>query len=362
MFDRRLITNFDWLLLSLTLIIALFGIVSIYSATLGEGGIFSLKQACWLGIGLIGMLLIISLDYRTIGKFSYLLYGLILLALWIVERCGKVISGSQRWLSLGPLSVQPSELAKLVIIITLARYYSNTRQERPHGLSKLIVPAILTAIPCLMISRQPDLGTALVIASLFMLLTFLAGIQLRSLLIIGLLGLTLLPLGWYQLKDYQKERILVLFNGDQDSLGAGYHSRQSKIAIGSGGLLGKGFMAGTQSRLNFLPEKYTDFIFAVVAEELGFVGAVALLVLYLMLILRIMEISNKAPDKFGALITAGISGMLGIHIVFNVGMTVGLLPIVGLPLPLLSYGGSTMVTNLLAIGLVQNIRMRRFLI
>jgi rod shape determining protein RodA len=353
--------NFDWVLLCLTLVLTLFGVSAIYSATLEGGQTAYLKQLCWIGIGLIGLILVTSIDYRTVGKFSYLIYGLTIIALIAVAHFGKVVSGSQRWLSLGPLSIQPSELTKLVIIITLARYYNNKKRQ-PYRMYQLLIPGLLTAIPCLFIAKQPDLGTALVIISLFILLSFLAGIKLKSLLIMSVVALTLLPIGWHYLRDYQKERIFTLFNPNTDTLGAGYHSLQSRIAIGSGGLLGKGFMAGTQSRLNFLPEKYTDFIFAVLAEELGFVGAIILIILYLLLILRIIEIASKAPDKLGMLIVAGISCMLSINIIFNIGMVIGILPIVGLPLPLMSYGGSTMLTNLLGIGLVLNVRMRRFLL
>lgn len=360
MLDRRLVVNFDWVLLGLTVLIALFGIMAIYSAA-GGGENTYLKQLFWLGIGLGGVIFIICIDYRTIGKFTYFLYALAVLALVIVELSGKVVSGAQRWLALGPLSVQPSEMTKLVIIITLARYYSNSKKRQPYSLYQLLIPGLLTAIPCLLIAKQPDLGTALVIAFILLLLSFIAGMNLKSLVILGLIGIILLPFGWYHMKDYQKSRILILLNPNTDTLGAGYHSLQSKIAVGSGGLLGKGFLAGTQSRLNFLPEKYTDFIFSVLAEELGFLGAIILITLYLLLILRAFENSIKAPDKLGTLIGVGVSGMLTLHIIFNIGMSIGLLPIVGLTLPFMSYGGSSMITNLLGIGLLLNIRMRRFL-
>ncbi|OGW12438.1 MAG: rod shape-determining protein RodA [Nitrospinae bacterium RIFCSPLOWO2_12_FULL_45_22] len=361
MFDRRLIINIDWILLGLTLVIAFFGLMAIYSAAGGDGENTYFKQIFWLGFGLVGLIIVISVDYTTIAKSSYFIYALAIATLVAVELSGKTVSGAQRWLSLGPLSLQPSELTKLVIIITLARYYSNSKTKQPYRIYQLLIPGLLAALPCLLIIKQPDLGTALIIVSLFLLLSFIAGINNRSLLILMLIGITLLPFGWHHLKDYQKSRILILLNPNTDTLGAGYHSLQSKIGVGSGGLLGKGFLAGTQSRLNFLPEKYTDFIFSVIGEELGFIGTTTLIILYLFLILRTFEVAIKAPDKLGTLIAAGVSGMFGLHIFFNIGMAIGLLPIVGLPLPFMSYGGSSMLTNLMGIGLLLNIRMRRFL-
>jgi rod shape determining protein RodA len=360
MFDRRLVINIDWILLCLTLLISFFGVIAIYSAA-GGGENTYIKQIFWIGLGLVGLIFIISIDYRVLAQYAYFLYAIILAALVAVEFYGKMVFGAQRWLSLGPLSVQPSEMAKLVIIITLARFYSNSRKGQTYRLHQLIIPGLVTAVPCLLIARQPDLGTALVIAFIFLLISFIAGINGKSLMILMLIGVILLPVAWYNLKDYQRSRILTLLDPSSDTLGAGYNSHQSKIAVGSGGLLGKGFLAGTQTRLNFLPEKYTDFIFSVLAEELGFIVAATLIILYLFLILRAIEIALKAPDKLQVLIAAGVSGMLSLHIIFNIGMTMGLFPIVGLPLPFMSYGGSSMLTNLMGIGLLLNIRMRRFL-
>ncbi|MBI2877456.1 MAG: rod shape-determining protein RodA [Candidatus Tectomicrobia bacterium] len=362
--DRRKVTNFDWILLLLTLIIASTGVLTIYSATeSGEGGLraFYVRQAIWVLIGLTVMVVTLLFDYRTISRLAYPLYGFTILALIAVEAVGKTVSGSQRWLVLGPISFQPSELAKLSLILTLAKYFHDSKWSGLYRLRDLWLPALLTLIPMGLIIKQPDLGTGLVLFLVFLVMALVVGLRPRSILCLVLMGLVALPAGWFSLKDYQKGRILTLFNPEADPLGAGYHSLQSKIAIGSGGFWGKGLFAGTQSRLNFLPEKHTDFIFAVFSEQMGFIGAVVLLLIYLALLFRACDLAAKASDKLGTLIATGITVMIAFYIVFNMGMTLGLFPVVGIPLPLMSYGGSAMLTFMSGIGLLLNIRMRKFL-
>lgn len=362
--DRRKLTNFDWILLFLTLAIASVGVLTIYTATESEGmGLraFYVRQTIWILIGLTVMLVIILFDYRTICRLAYPLYVFTILALIAVEAIGKTVSGSQRWLVLGPVSFQPSELAKLSLILALAKYFHDRKWSGLYRLRDLWLPALFTLIPVGLIIKQPDLGTGMVLLLIFLVMALVAGLRPRSILILALVGVVALPGGWFSLKDYQKERILTLFNPEADPLGAGYHSLQSKIAIGSGGLWGKGLFAGTQSRLNFLPEKHTDFIFAVFSEQMGFIGAGVLLLLYLALLFRACDLAIKSSDKMSALIATGVTVMIAFYIVFNIGMTLGLFPVVGIPLPLMSYGGSAMLTFMIGIGLLLNIRMRRFL-
>jgi rod shape determining protein RodA len=262
---------------------------------------------------------------------------------------------------MGPFTFQPSELVKVFLVLSLARYFTETHREGGLRFRDLLIPLVMVVIPFALIAKQPDLGTALVLFFVASALIFASGFPLKTLLVITGAGVIAMPIGWIFLKDYQKIRVITLLNPDFDPLGAGYHSWQSKIAIGSGGFWGKGWLAGTQSGLNFLPEKHTDFIFAVFAEEWGFVGTAALIVLYLVLVLRGIYIAYASKDRLGCLIAAGVVAMLSVYILFNIGMTVGLTPVVGLPLPLFSYGGSSMLATMVAIGLLLNIRMRRFL-
>jgi rod shape determining protein RodA len=246
-------------------------------------------------------------------------------------------------------------------VLSFARYFTEIRRDGGLRFRDLLIPCVMLVVPFVLIAKQPDLGTALVLFFVACTLVFASGFPLKILLSLMGGGLIALPIGWIFLKDYQKVRVITLLNPDFDPLGAGYHSWQSKIAIGSGGFWGKGFLAGTQSGLNFLPEKHTDFIFAVFAEEWGFVGTAVLLVLYMALILRGLSIAYSSKDRLGSLIATGVVATLSVYILFNIGMTVGLTPVVGLPLPLFSYGGSSMLATMIAVGLLLNIRMRRFL-
>ncbi|MFV1951839.1 MAG: rod shape-determining protein RodA [Nitrospinota bacterium] len=363
MFDRRLISNFDWVLFILTLSISIWGIVIIYSATQGKAEHLSklyITQIYWLLYGLLIMFLVILIDYHTLQRSAYFIYAIVIIALILVLIFGRVISGAQRWLTIGSLSFQVSELAKVGVIIALARYFDDRRIIKKYRLRDLFVPAVITMIPFFLIAKEPDLGTSLIMVIIFISMILMVNIDPRSLAILIGCGILFLPTMWYFLKDYQRERLLTLINPEADPLGMGYHILQSKIAIGSGEFLGKGLFAGTQSRLNFLPEKHTDFIFSVLAEEMGFVGASILIILYLILIIKGIDIIYHSRDRFGALLSVGIVCMLTSYIILNIGMTIGIFPIVGMPLPLMSYGGSSLVTTFIAIGILLNIRMRRF--
>ncbi len=363
MINPKLISNFCWWYFFLILATALAGVVFIYSANHGRPEAFFrhlyIKQLYWVLYGLIVMIAAIWVDYRIFSRYAYLFYALTLLALGYVLLNGVVASGAKRWIRIGPLTLQVSEFAKFALIIVLAKYFGGDRQQGQYRLRDLFIPTLLTLTIGLMIASQPDLGTAMIIFFLFIIFITAIEIDYRTLLRLFATGFVLTPAFWFLLKDYQKTRLLTLFNPELDPLGAGYHSIQSKIAIGSGGFWGKGLLAGTQSRLNFLPEKHTDFIFSVFAEESGFIGVICLLTVYLIIILKGLNIAYRAADRFGFFVALGIVGSLSFYIIFNIGMTIGLFPITGLPLPLFSYGGSSLLTNFFALGLLLNIEMRR---
>jgi rod shape determining protein RodA len=365
MIDRRMLMNIDWVLLLLVGGIVTCGLVTVYSATHGRLEThledFYLRQIYWFAAGLMLMVVVTLVDYQLLCRTAYplLIFGILLLV--IVFLFGRVASGARRWLVLGPFSFQPSELVKVFLVLSLARYFTETRREGGLRFRDLLLPLVMVVVPFALIAKQPDLGTALVLFLVASALIFASGFPLKILMFITGVGVIAMPIGWAFMQDYQKVRVITLLNPDFDPLGAGYHSWQSKIAIGSGGFWGKGWLAGTQSGLNFLPEKHTDFIFAVFAEEWGFVGTAALILLYLIVVLRGINIAYTSKDRLGALIATGVVAMLSVYILFNIGMTVGLTPVVGLPLPLFSYGGSSMLATMVAIGLLLNIRMRRFL-
>lgn len=365
MIDRRMLLNIDWMLVLLVLMIGALGLTTVYSATHGRlethlDDLF-MKQIYWFSGGIVLMVLVTLVDYQFLGKGAYIFLALGTLMLVGVLGFGRAASGARRWIFLGPLSFQPAEVVKIFLILGFARYFTDTRREGGYRFRDLLIPVVMLGIPFILIAKQPDLGTALVLFLVAYALVFASGFPLKILLSLTGLGLTAMPVAWNFLKDYQKVRLITLLNPDFDPLGAGYHSWQSKIAIGSGGFWGKGLFAGTQSGLNFLPEKHTDFIFAVLAEEWGFLGAAGLIVLYMALILRGISIAYTSKDRLGSLIATGVVSMLAFYVFLNIGMTMGLAPVVGLPLPLLSYGGSSMLAAMLAVGLLLNIRMRRFL-
>lgn len=366
MFDRRLVQNFDWILLLLILIIASLSLINLYSATRGLDGsgvprIF-IRQMYWFLIG-FGVLLMVTLfDYHRLERLAYPAYLLSLALLIIVLVFGPVTSGSQRWLIIGGVSFQPSEPAKLAVIAALAKFFSEHGEHREsYRLRDLWKPFLIIALPCALILEEPDLGTTLLLAVVSFSLVLFAGIHWQSfaLLVAGVASAA--PFVWSSLKSYQKTRILSFLRPDMDTLGAGYHMNQSKIAIGSGQLWGKGYMEGTQTRLHFLPEQHTDFAFSVLAEEWGFAGSVFLLTAYLLLVIWGINIASNSRDRFGTFLAVGIVALIFWELVVNVGMVTGLLPVVGIPLVLFSYGGSSVVTTLAGLGILMSISMRRFM-
>jgi len=368
MFDRRLIQCFDWGLLFLTLILLSIGLIALFSAVFSANMTIDpankaliMKQMIAIGIGMGFMLVLLFIDYRHLDRWAYVIYFLTIVMLIFVLYHGKVIAGSRRWLVFGMLRFQPSEIVKLSVIIVLSHYYSKIITDKGLSLKDLIIPLILIGLPCLFVLKQPDLGTSGLIFLNASAMTWFVKVKKRTLIVIICILLICLPVGWFSLKDYQKERIKSFMNPHSDPLGSGYHVIQSKIAIGSGKLMGKGFLQGTQNDLAFLPEQHTDFIFSVLAEEWGFVGSFTVIVLYLFLILWILYIANISRDIFGKIVAVGIGSMIFWQVLINIGMVMGLMPVVGVTLPFISYGGSSIVTSLIGIGILLNISMRRFM-
>ena len=364
MFDRRLITHFNWTYLLLILLISAIGIANMFSATSSWTTAVPpiyLKQFYWLGLGLLVVALICVFDYRHLEYLSLFLYGGNLLLLILVLAIGRTSMGATRWISLAGFNVQPSEIMKIVIIIVLARFFSEKEHLRGFSLRELIPPGLILGVPALLIMKQPDLGTALLVLCIGGTMALFAGVQRSSFTFLAVSGLAAAGGGWFLLHDYQKQRILTFLNPERDPLGAGYHIIQSKIAVGSGGFKGLGFMKGTQSQLSFLPERHTDFAFSVFAEEWGLSGCLLLLALYCLIVVWGLHIALRSNDRFGMYLAIGVSAMLFWHIVVNLGMVIGLLPVVGVPLPLFSYGGTSMVTTMTGVGVLMNVGMRRFM-
>lgn len=358
--DRRLLQNVDWLLLASALAVVAVGLITLWSLAPGRGGTgIAWRQLSWVGVGLLTLVVVASVDYRTLVRAGPLFYVVGLGLLLVVLTMGRTVSGARRWLPLGPVSFQPAELFKLIFILTLV-WVLTSRWAQPSARGIQWLALGLLAVPCALIVRQPDLGSAVVLLPLLLALLVGAGVPLREFSWLSLASLAWVPLGWHFLKDYQRMRILVYLDPVREPLGTSYNLIQSKIAIGSGQLLGKGIVDATQGRLAFLPERHTDFIFAAFAEMWGFVGCLVLILCYGCLLLRGFEIAATARDQKGRLVALGVVALLATQTLINMGMVMGLLPVVGLPLPLMSYGGSSMVVTLAAIGLLLSVRMRQF--
>jgi rod shape determining protein RodA len=361
--DRRLVAHFDWPLLVCMLLIITAGLLTVLSATHTHDRLISgllIRQVMWAGIGLVGMLAALSFDYHWLERYGYFIYGGALFLLVVTGLVGASGGGARRWLSIGPVSLQTSEFAKLALVIGLARSLHRQVGDRTLSLRSLIIPILLVLPPAALILKQPDLGTVVVLAFTAGTLLLLAGLRLRLVVIVLAVLLPVVPRIWHHLKPYQQRRILTFADPQADPLGAGYHIIQSKIAIGSGELQGKGFLKGTQNRLNFLPEQHTDFIFSVFAEEWGFIGGCLLICLYVALLLRCFMVATRARDTFGLLLAFGCTAAIFGQVLVNMGMATGSLPVVGITLPFFSYGGSSLLACMVAVGMLMNISMRRF--
>ena len=361
-FDKKLIRNTDFGILFSTLMLICIGMLAIASAThiTNGGSIGNIKiQFVAFIIGTIAIAIITVIDYNTFGDFERAIYIICILMLISVLFLGSNIKGSQSWIKFGPVNFQPSEAVKIGFIIAFAKHLEK-RKEKLNTIVEVLPSLFYAALPIAIIMLQPDFGTALVFAFIVFFMLFAAGLNYK--LIIASFGVMLasIPVMWFGFfKPYQKDRILTFLNPELDPMGSGYHVIQSKIAIGSGQIFGKGLFHGTQNNLGFIPERHTDFIFSVIGEELGLVGCVVILCLFLWLLSRIIHIAKVAKDDYGMLICVGIMAMFLFHILENVGMTIQIMPVTGIPLPFISYGGSSLLTNMAAIGVVLNIGMRR---
>lgn len=440
MFDRRLISNFDWVLFLLVMLISLVGVAAIFSASRGyaDDTQYWLRQFLWIATGLTIVFVILLFDLRTIGSWAYIIHGIVVVSLVMLWGYGSGVGNTSvnRWFLIGTVAVQPSEFVKLSMVLAIAHYFGDSRRLANLGLKENFWPLVIMLVPFFLIVQQPDLGTAMLLLMIYVPIILLAGIRWRivvAMILAGILAIAALvgafKFGFYEidgkvhnllrregaatellaevnalqgesffllsslekkiappeigtidprylqvieensfrpfisrvLRPYQRNRLITFINPDQDPLGAGYHVIQSKVAVGSGKFWGKGYGRSTQGSLNFLPARHTDFIFSVFAEEWGFLGATALLGLYVMLIMRGLSIMLQTHDRFSSFLLMGVISIITCQVLINVGMALGLLPVVGVPLPFFSYGGSSMVTTMIGVGLMLNIRMRRFL-
>ncbi len=360
MINRRFFSEFDWITLLISLALSGIGIVFIYSATRDSANTFYLwRQTIWLASGLILFLMVLMIDYHTLADYSHFLYGFALLFLLAVLVFGREVHGNKSWLRVGTMSLQPSEFVKIATILALASFFSRITREQLSLLETALAAAI-AFIPTLLVLLQGDLGSAMTFAPVFVALAVVCGVKKKLVLLSLLAALCLAPLGWLSLKDYQRQRIKVTFNPELDPKGIGYQAQQSKIAIGSGGILGKGLFRGTQSQLGFLPARHTDFIFSVLVEETGLIGALVVLGLYFWLLWRVFNYARTARDRVGMLLIVGVASLIAFHIFINVAMVIGMMPIAGIPLPFLSFGGSSLMATFIGMGLIMNVQVRRF--
>ena len=356
--------NFDWALFLTAAALAVIGVINLYSATSVSRAALSeiyIQQVYWLVLGGILAAVVTVIDYRHYERLGYVLYVIGIILLLLVFILGKDIRGSSRWISIGSFGFQPSEFMKLFMIIALAKYLHDDPKTEERTLKDLLAPAVLTAVPMVLILKQPDLGTALILILIFATICLLTKIRWQSLvsLTVGL-GIAA-PILWaYVLKDYQKARVMVFLNPEANLLGAGWHAHHARIAIGAGGWTGQGFMRGTQNQFLFLPDQHSDFPFAVFAEDWGFLGCLVLVGLYMFLVLWAVRIAATAKDRFGAVLAIGVGSLIFWHALFNLGMVTGILPVVGVTLPLFSAGGSSVLTIMIGIGLLMNVSMRRY--
>jgi rod shape determining protein RodA len=352
--------DFDWVLLVLILLICGLGVLEIYSATLGTkfAGVH-IKQVYWVLGGVALMFMMSLFNYHALIARVPLFYIISIASLVGVKLFGQKYLGARRWVQLGSFHFQPSEWVKLVLILAMAKYFSDNVKGDPDG-QDMVKAAALVGVPMLMVLSQPDLGTALTYLPIAIMGLFLGGMKLRHALVVLAIAGLLAPVGWHFLKPYQKDRLTSFMQPEADSQGKGYQVIQSLVAVGSGGIFGKGTAQGSQTQGQFLPVPHTDFIFAAFAEEHGFIGAMAVLLLYFIVLMRLIQNAQTAPDRAGAFVVMGVVAVLAFHILVNVGMVVGFMPVTGIPLPLMSYGGSSVLFMFLALGIVMNIRMRRF--
>ncbi len=352
---REKLFQISWPLVLLLTLVASAGFLALFSAANGSIDPWADRQMVRFAAGVVIMASVAVVDLRIWMRSAYAIYTIGMVLLVAVEIRGTIGMGAQRWIDLGFIQLQPSEIMKIALVLCLARYFHGASLQDVGRVQFLLVPLLIVLAPVALVLKQPDLGTAMMLLMTSAVLFFLSGVRLWMFGTVAAIGIGALPVAWNFLHDYQKRRVLTFLNPENDPLGAGYHIMQSKIALGSGGVFGKGFLLGTQSHLNFLPEKQTDFIFTTLAEEFGMVGGVTLLVLYLLVIAYGYAISLRCRSPFGRLVGLGITSTFFLYVFINIGMVMGLLPVVGVPLPLISYGGTAMLTLMFGFGLVMSV-------
>lgn len=348
----RKLRQLNWGLIVLISMVAVVGFAMLYSAANGDWSPWAYRQMIRYAVGLAIAICIALVDLRWLMKWSYAAYGVVLAMLAAVEVAGEIGMGAQRWIDLGIFQLQPSELMKIALVLALARYFHGLTNEDVARPLYLLIPLAMVAAPVVLVLRQPDLGTAGMILLGSGAIFFLAGVRAWKFVALLVIGIASVPIAWQFLREYQKKRILTFLNPENDPLGSGYHILQSKIALGSGGMFGKGFMQGSQSHLNFLPEKQTDFIFTMLAEEFGLIGGLGLIGLFVLITFYGLAIGLRAQSQFARLLALGVTTTLFLYVFINIAMVMGLIPVVGVPLPLISYGGTAMLTAMAAIGLM----------
>jgi rod shape determining protein RodA len=349
----------NWGLVLVVAVLSGAGFAMLYSAANGSFEPWASRQMVRFGFGLCLMIAVALIDIRIWLKYAYAFYALAFAALVGVEVAGEIGMGAQRWIDVGVARVQPSEFMKVAVVLALARYFHMTPVEKVRKLHYLVLPALMAAVPAALVLRQPDLGTAVMLLLAGAAIFFCAGVRLWVFVTVIVLGLAALPIAWQSLHDYQQMRVLTFLNPESDPLGAGYHITQSKIAIGAGGVFGKGFLQGSQSHLNFLPERQTDFIFTMLAEEFGLVGSLAIIGLFTIILIYGFAIAMRSRVHFGRLLSVGLTTNLFVYMFINIAMVMGLIPVVGVPLPLISYGGTVMLTIMLSLGLIISVYIHR---
>jgi rod shape determining protein RodA len=360
MIDRNLLANIDWTLIFLLLLNSAFGVVFIYSCSHDSPANYYLKQTLWIVFSLVALFLFLLIDYKVLVTYSIYLYSIIVFILGGVLIFGRFLKGAKSWIVFPFFHAQPSEIAKIILILVLASIFSEFKMNYLSW-GKGILSSGFVALPFFLVALQPDLGTAASYIPIFLASIILAGLNRKTFVFLLIISLTLGLLGWnFVLKDYQKKRLTTLIFPSHDPLGSGYHITQSKIAVGSGGLLGKGYKKGTQSQLRFLPARHTDFIFSVIGEEVGFLGVALAIGFYFLFLLRLFKSVGQSRDRAGVYLIFMVTVMITFQFMVNVMMVIGFFPITGIPLPLYSYGGSSLLTNYLGISIVLNVKMRRF--
>lgn len=346
-------------IVGLITLITTIGIAMLYSAANGSFDPWAIKQMARFSLGFIFMLMVAMTDMRTWMSSAYYIYGFAMFFLVLVEAMGVVGMGAQRWIDLYVFNFQPSELMRVAIVLALARYFCGSSMEEVHRPSHLLIPLMMIMAPTLLVMRQPDLGTAMMLMASGFAMFFVAGVRIWKFVTVGILGCAAVPILWTFLHEYQKNRVLIFLDPERDPTHTGYHVTQSKIALGSGGFWGKGFLKGTQSHLNFLPEKQTDFIFTMFSEEFGMIGGLVLLILYAIWLSYGLETAIQSRHRFGQLAAVGLTMTFFVYVFVNMAMVMGMLPVVGIPLPFFSYGGTALITLLISQGLIFSVALHQ---